>query len=121
MTIEEALKDICSSQIPKEVNGVSTEYIIREYSSDLGNKMVEVSIQPTNITKKDMAVTQKYFDEYYINYDYCRADFEYDRLGKNIRDMLCWYIRNINKWTGGSEGRVVRETRLDLAGDNNDL
>lgn len=117
MTIKEALKEICSSQIPKEVNGVSTEYIIREYSSDLGNKVLEVSIQPTNISKENMGVTQRYSDEYYMNYDYCRASLEYDRLVKDIRELLCWYIRNIIEWT---DGRVVREIRLDLEGDSDD-
>lgn len=42
----------------------------------------------------------------------------YDLLEKDVKEMLCWYIRNINKWT---EGGVVREIRLDLEGDDNDL
>jgi hypothetical protein len=117
MTIKEALKEICDKQIPKEVNGVSTKYVIHEYSSDLGNKVVEVSVLPTNITKNDIGVTWRHHDEYYMNFDCCRASFEYDRLGKNIRDLLCWYIRNIIEWT---DGRVVREIRLDLEGDSND-
>lgn len=121
MTITEALKEICSSQIPREVNGVNTEYIIREYKADLGNKMVEVSILPTNITKKDLSVSLKFSDGYYINYDYCRADLWYDIFVKDIQELLCMYILNINKWTGGSGGRVVRETELDLTGDNDGL
>lgn len=121
MTINEALKEICSSQIPKEVNGVNTEYIIREYRADLGNKMVEVSILPTNITKKNLSVSRKYSDGYYKNYNYCRDSLGYGIFVQDICDLLCMYIRNINKWTGGSEGRVVREIKLDLVGDNNDL
>ena len=117
MTIKEALKEICDKQIPKEVNGVSTKYFIREYRSVIGNRVVEISILPTNISKENMGVTQRYSDEYYMNYDYCRASLGYVRLVKDIRDQLCWYIRNINEWT---DGRVVREIRLDLEGDSND-
>lgn len=38
MTIKEALKEICHRQIPKEVNGVSTKYFIREYRSVINNR-----------------------------------------------------------------------------------
>lgn len=108
MMIKEALKEICDKQIPKEVNGVSTKYFIREYRSVIGNRVVEISILPTNISKENMGVTQKYSDEFYMNYDYCRASLGYAILGDDIRNLLCWYIRNINEWT---EGRVVREIR----------
>ena len=117
MTIEEALKEICEKQIPREVNGVSTKYNIREYSSELDNKVVEISILPTNIPKNDISVTQKHFG-YYNNYDYCRASLGYTMLIKDVDDLLCEYIHNIIKWT---EGKVVREIRLDLESDNNDL
>ena len=39
-------------------------------------------------------------------------------LIKDVDDLLCEYIHNIIKWT---EGKVVREIRLDLESDNNDL
>ena len=99
MTIKEALKEICDKQIPKEVNEVNTEYIIREYRTDLGNNKVEVSILPTNITKKDLSVTLNY--SYHKNYDYHRDSLGYDIFAQDICDLLCMYIRNINKWTGG--------------------
>lgn len=108
MTIKEALKEICDKQIPKEVNGVSTKYFIREYRSVIGNRVVEISILPTNISKENMGVTQRYSDELYMNYDYCSGSLGYAILGDDIRNLLCWYIRNINEWT---EGRVVREIR----------
>ena len=117
MTIEEALKEICEKQVPKEINGISTEYNIREYSSNLGNKVVEVSILPTNIPKNDISVTQKHFG-YYNSYDYCRADLAYLMLIKDVWNLLCEYIHNIIEWT---EGEVVREIRLDLESDINDL
>ena len=116
MMIKEALKEICDKQIPKEVNGVSTKYFIREYRSVIGNRVVEISILPTNISKENMGVTQRYSDEFYMNYDYCSGSLGHGRLVKDIRDLLCWYIRNINEWTNG---RVVIEKRLDLEGDNN--
>jgi hypothetical protein len=115
MTIKEVLKEICDEQIPKEVNGVSTKYFIREYRSVIGNRVVEISILPTNITKDNMGVTHRYSDEFYMDYDYCSGSLGHGRLVEDIRDLLCRYIRNINEWT---EGRVVREKRLDLDGDN---
>lgn len=106
MTIKEALKEICENQIPKEVNGVSTKYFIREYRSVIGNRVVEISILPTNISKENMGVIQRYSDEFYMNYDYCRASLGYGILVKDIRELLCMYIRNIIGWT---DHRVVRE------------
>lgn len=110
MIIKEALKEICDKQIPKEVNGVSTKYFIREYRSVIGNRVVEISILPTNIKKENIGVTQRYSDEFYMDYDYCSGSLGHGRLVKDIRDLLCWYIRNINEWT---EGRVVIEKRLE--------
>lgn len=110
MMIKEALKEICDEQIPKEVNGVSTRYFIREYRSVIGNRVVEISILPTNITKDNMGVTHRYSDEFYMDYDYCRASLGYGRLVKDIRDLLCMYIRNI---IGGTDNRVVKEITLE--------
>ena len=97
MTIKEALKEICDEQIPKEVNGVTTKYSIREYRSVIGNRVVEISILPTNISKEDIEVVLRYSDEFYMNYDYCVGSLGYARLGDDMRYLLCWYIRNINK------------------------
>lgn len=99
MTIKEALKEICDKQIPKEVNGVSTKYFIREYRSVINNRVVEISILPTNISKENIGVTQRYSDEFYMNYDYCSGSLGLARLTDDIRCLLCWYICNINEWT----------------------
>ena len=99
MMIKEALKEICDKQIPKEVNGVSTKYFIREYRSVINNKVVEITILPTNITKENMGVTQRYSDEFYMTYNFCSGSLGYGGLVKDIRDLLCWYIRNINEVT----------------------
>lgn len=108
MTIKEVLKEICDKQILKEVNGVTTKYFIRKYRSVIGNRVVEISILPTNISKENIGVTQRYSDDFFMNYDFCIGSLGYGRLVQDIRDLLCWYIRNINEWT---EGRVVKEIR----------
>ncbi len=110
MTIEEALENICEAQIPKEVNGVSTRYCIREYKSCIGNKVVEVGILPTNISPNNIGVVQKYTHEILINHDFRNfVDTGYGYLVKDIRELLCQYIRNIIEWTNG---RIVKEIKL---------
>ena len=110
MTIEEALENICEAQIPKEVNGVSTKYCIREYKSVIGNKVVEVRILPTNISSENIGVVQRYTYEGLISHDFRNdLDMGYGYLVKDIRELLCMYIRNIIGWT---DHRVVKEITL---------
>lgn len=102
MTIKEALEEICSKQIPKEVNGISTKYVIEESP----NKDVVVFIAPTNIGKDKIAVARKYRYEQYG----CRRfdDNSNGRrfLEREMYEMLCWYIRNIIQYT---DNKAVRE------------
>lgn|GEM_PF-3975740 len=125
MTIEEALENICEEQIPKEVNGISTRYCIRkyEYNSAFGGKVIEVRILPINISPDNIGVTQRYTDEGLISHDFLnRLDMGYGYLEKDIRELLCQYIRNIIGWT---DNRVVKEITYEEwvkseEGDNDD-
>lgn len=114
MTIEEVLKDICDEQIPKEINGVNTKYLISKFKSVIGNKVVEIRILPTNITKNNIGVVQRYTHEAFISYDFGDCvncmDMLYLHLKRDIHEMLCQYIQNIIKWTNG---KVVKEIQLD--------
>lgn len=101
MTIIEALESICEEQIPKEVNGVSTRYHIREYRSVIGNKVVEVEITSTNVSPDNINVVQRYAYEWLTSYDFHDGglDLKYCRLKDEIHHLLCQYIRDIIEWT----------------------
>lgn len=105
MTIKEALEEICNKQIPKEVNGISTKYVIEERP----NKDVVVSIVATHFGKDKIAASRKYLYEQYIC---CHFDDNSNGrrfLERELHDMLCCYIRNIIEYT---DNKVVREHSL---------
>ena len=111
MTIKEALEEICNKQIPKEVNGISTVYIIEESP----NKDVVVYIAPTFINKKKIAVVREYRYEQYICRNFDDNSNGRRFLERGVHDMLCWYIRNIIEYTNN---KCVREIHYRPLGDD---
>ena len=107
MTLAEALREICDKQIPKEINGISTKYVVTEFE-DCGIGAVKLSIMPTNIFSVDIGLTSNYLKRDYMTFTFDKGyrNNGYDLLEKDVKEMLCWYIRNIMKWT---DGKVVRE------------
>lgn len=109
MTIKEALEEICNKQIPKEVNGISTKYVIKESP----NRDVVVYIAPTCISIDKIAVVRKYRYEQYIC---CHFDDNSNGrrfLERELHDMLCWYIRNIIEYTDNKCVREIHYSPLD--------
>lgn len=111
MTLAEALREICDKQIPKEINGISTKYVVTEFE-DCGIGAVRLSIMPTNISSVDIGITSNYLKRDYMTFTFDKGyrNNGYDLLEKDVKEMLCWYIRNLIKW---SNGKVVREIRLE--------
>lgn len=110
MTIKEALEEICNKQIPKEVNGISTKYVIEEKL----NKDVVISIAAAHLSKKKIAVTRKYRYEQYIC---CHFDDNSNGrrfLEREVHDMLCWYIRIVIEYT---DNNVVKEIHYSPLND----
>lgn len=109
MTIKEALEEICNKQIPKEVNGISTKYVIEERP----NKDVVVSIVATHFGKDKIAASRKYLYEQYIC---CHFDDNSNGrrfLERELHDMLCCYIRNIIEYTDNKCVREIHYSSLD--------
>lgn len=103
MTIIEALNEICEKQIPKEINGVRTKYIIHERKiSDYPEASeVLVTILPKDVRKDNIGTTRKYRDMHYITYNFERTTLGYKHLERDIEELLCLYIRNIISYFQG--------------------
>lgn len=100
MTLAEALREICDRQIPKEINGISTKYEVTEIE-DYGIGGVKLSIMPTNISSADIGLTFNYLKRDYMTFTFDKGyrNNGYDLLEKDVKEALCWYIRNIIKWS----------------------
>ena len=94
MTIIEALNEICKKQIPKEINGVKTKYIVKERRI-FKYPEVLVSILPINIRKDNIGTARNYAENYYMTYDFTQSTLGYKHLEQDIKELLCLYIRNI--------------------------
>lgn len=100
MTLQKTIENICENQIPKEVNGVSTKYIVRVDNLEYLGEVVEIAILPTHIKSVDIGAKMRFTN---------RVFYE-KKLEQDIRELLCMYIRNIIGWT---DHRVVREITLE--------
>lgn len=107
MTIKEALNEICEKQIPKEINGVRTKYIIHERKISEYPEVL-VTILPEHLRKNNIGTTRSYRDYFYMNYDFERATLGYKHLERDIEELLCLYIRNIISYFDGA----IVETRV---------
>lgn len=110
MTIKEALNEICEKQIPKEINGVRTKFIIHERKiSDYPEASeVLVTILPKDVRKDNIGTTRNYRDMYYITYDFERATLGYKHLERDIEELFCLYTANV---ISRFQGKVI-ETRV---------
>lgn len=112
MTLQETIENICENQIPKEVNGVSTKYVVSVHSLENLGEVVEIAILPTHIRNVDLGAKMRFVHRIFYE----------KKLEQDIRELLCMYIRNIIGWT---DHRVVKEITLEewiksKDGDNND-
>lgn len=99
MTLQETIENICENQIPKEVNGVSTKYVVSVHSLENLGKVLEIAILPTHIRSVDLGAKLRFTHAFYEK-----------KLEQDIRELLCMYIRNIIGWT---DHRVVKEITLE--------
>lgn len=100
MTLQETIENICENQIPKEVNGVSTKYVVSVHSLENLGEVVEIAIMPTHIRSVDLGAKMRFTH---------RVFYE-KKLEQDIGELLCMYIRNIIGWT---DHRVVKEITLE--------
>lgn len=107
MTIKEALEEICSRQIPKEINGVRTKYVIHERKI-FDYPEVLVTILPEHLREKNIGTTHSYGANFHMNYDYKKDTLGYRQLERDIEEILCLYIRRIILYF---QGEVI-ETRV---------
>ncbi len=112
MTLQETIENICENQIPKEVNGVRTKYVVSVHSLENLGEVVEIAILPTHIKSIDKGVKMRFVHRIFYE----------KKLEQDIRELLCMYIRNIIGWT---DNRVVKEITLEEwvkseEGDNDD-
>ena len=110
MKIIEALNEICEKQIPKEINGVRTKFIIHERKISDYPEASEllVTILPKDVRKDNIGTTRNYRDMYYITYDFERATLGYKHLERDIAELLCLYTANV---ISRFQGKVI-ETRV---------
>ena len=102
MKLSEALHKICQKQIPKEINGVKTKYIIHEFSfRDIPS--CSVTILPINLHCDNLSVAIKYCNDWYIGYDITPTTLAYKQLARDIQELLCGYIRNIISYMEGAK------------------
>lgn len=100
MTLKETIENICENQIPKEVNGVSTKYVVSVHSLENLGEVVEIAILPTHIRNVDLGAKMRFVHRIFYE----------KKLEQDIRELLCMYIRNIIGWT---DHRVVKEITLE--------
>lgn len=115
MTIKEALQEICIKQIPKEINGVRTKFVISEEPSifSFGGTELHLEISPVEIKRENIAAHLKYDPlryERFKAYDFLNSPY-YKMLENDIEQLLMLYIRNVIAYF---EGKVVQVIRYDF-------
>lgn len=115
MTLKEALEIICKESIPKEINGVRTNYIITSYKKNYEDEAVrflpdyKVVIFPSDITKDDLSFCFSFNDETWtVGYPIERGTRAWEYLSEKIHQLLIAYIKKIIEYF---DGEVV-ETRV---------
>jgi len=110
MTLKEALEIICKESIPKEINGVRTEYRIKKVKmSPLDITGCNVVIFPKDITNDNLSYSRSFEEESWtVNYGVQPDTILWDYLDKQIYDLFKCYMKAIIKYF---DGKVV-ETRV---------
>lgn len=109
MTLKEALKEICLSQVPIQVNGITTKWIIRD-DYMLGVKCVNITLMPVHIREDNISVTTRINDETWaVEYPIENGTAAWKYLNDTIKELLCNYICNIiNRY----KGQIVEEKAI---------
>lgn len=115
MKLKEALEIICKETIPKEINGVRTNYIISSYKNnykDMDTRFLpdyKVAIFPLDITKDNLSFSVSFNDESLAaDYPIERGTMAWDYLSEKIHQLLIAYIKKIIEYFNGE----VVETRV---------
>lgn len=120
MNIKKALQEICVKQIPKEINGVRTKFVISEEPSifPFEDTELHMEITPVDIKRKNIAAHLKYDPlhyRHYKNYDFFSDSPRYKMLEKDIEQLLLLYIRNIIAYFEGDVVQVIKYDLKDIA------
>lgn len=115
MNLKEALEIICKETIPKEINGVRTNYIIKNYKKNYEDETArflpdyKVAIFPSDITKDTLSFSVQFNDESWaVGYPIERGTLSWEYLSEKIHQLLITYIKKIIEYF---DGEVV-ETRV---------
>lgn len=109
MTLKEALKEICLSQVPIQVNGITTKWIISD-DYILGAKCVNITLMPVHIREDNISVTTRINDETWtVGYSIEKGTMAWKYLNNTIKELLCNYIYNI---IGRYKGQIVEEQAI---------
>lgn len=115
MTLKEALEIICKESIPKEINGLRTNYIISNYKKNYEDEIVRflpdctVNIFPLDITKDNLSFSVSFNDESWsVDYPIERGTRAWDYLSEKIHQLLIAYIKKIIEYFDSE----VIETRI---------
>lgn len=116
MKLKEALEIICKESIPKEINGVRTNYIIKSYKKnyeDMDTRFLPdctVNIFPYVITRDNfLSFSVSFNDESWaVDYPIERGTQAWEYLSEKIQQLLITYIKKIIEYF---DGEVV-ETRV---------
>lgn len=114
MTLKEALEEICIKQVPEEINGVRTKFIIEERPRMHDGIELYIVIAPADFRRENLAATvnfNPYLYEQFENYDFEPNSTAYKMLERDIEQMLLLFIRNIISYF---EGKTVEVIKLDI-------
>lgn len=110
MTLKEALKEICLEQVPQEINGISTKWLIADCTDVFGYKCVNITLMPVHIKEDNVAVSTRINDETWtVGYPIEKETMAWGYLKSTIQEMLCAYIHNIIE---RYNGQIVEETAI---------
>lgn len=114
--IIDVLEGICNGLIPKQINGVGTEYIletVKDHDSFItGVENVTITIMPSNQNLKSslgVAIRFRETSEFLDSEDE-RKEYIKQYLEREIKEALITYISNIIKYFGG---RVIEEKYME--------
>lgn len=110
MNLKEALEIICKESVPKEINGVRTEYRIKEVKvKPFDVTGCNVVIFPKDITKDNLSFSVSFNDESWaVGYPIERGTRAWEYLSEKIHQLLIAYIKKIIEYFDGE----VIETRV---------
>lgn len=115
--IIDVLEGICNGLIPKQINGVGTEYILETFKDPDsfiigGVENVTITIMPSNQNLKSslgVAIGFRETSEFLDSEDE-RKEYIKQYLEREIKEALITYISNIIKYF---DGRVIEEKYME--------